>query len=313
MNKELIKKILIKQGYRFTGNHSSVKICTWTKKSLVDKGVCYKEDFYGIQSHMCCQMTPCMHCPNECIYCWRTPDFFDSLTIKGKIDEPEDIINNCISNQRDLLNGFLGNPKLNKKKFKEAQNPKHFAISESGEPFGYPYLSDLIRKLSKKGITSFLVTNGQFPEKLENLNKLPTQLYVSLDAPTKEIYKKIDKPKLKDYWERLNSSLELISNLKTRTVIRLTCIKGLNMCNEKDYANLIKKANPKFIEIKGYMWVGSSRERLDIKNMPLHAEIKEFAEQISKFTKYKIIDEKKESRVALLMKKDTEDRKLNFN
>lgn len=276
------KKFLKKQGYRFTGNHSSVKICTWTKKSLVDKDVCYKEKFYDIKSHMCCQMTPCMYCSNKCIYCWRTPDFFDSLKIKGRIDEPKEIIDNCIKYQRELLNGFLGNPDLNKKKFNESQNPKHFAISESGEPMLYPYISQIIEELNKRKITSFLVTNGQFPKNIENLNKLPTQLYVSLDAPTKEIYKKIDKPLLKDYWERLNKTLELLPSLNTRTVIRITAIKWLNMCNEKDYSKLIKKANPKFIEIKGYMWVGSSRERLSIKNMPLHSEIKEFAKQIFK-------------------------------
>ena len=309
---ENVKKILKKQHYALVGKHSAVQVCRWTKKSLKNEGVCYKEKFYGIKSHRCCQMTPCMFCSNECIYCWRSMDFFNSLKIKGKIDEPREIVENCIKAQRELLNGFPGNFKLNKKKFEEAQNPKHFAISESGEPMIYPYMSDLIKELDRRKITSFLVTNGQFPENIEKLSRMPTQFYVSLDAPTKQIYKKIDKPLLKDYWERLNKTLELMRNLNTRTVLRITAIKGLNMCNEKDYAKLIKKAEPKFVEVKGYMWVGSSRERLNMENMPLHSDVVEFSEKIAKLNNLKLIDEKKESRVVLLMKNDSKDRKLKF-
>ena len=51
INKEKAKKNLEKQGYRVVGNNSAVKICNWTKKSLTDKGVCYKEKFYGIKSN----------------------------------------------------------------------------------------------------------------------------------------------------------------------------------------------------------------------------------------------------------------------
>lgn len=77
------------------------------------------------------------------------------------------------------------------------------------------------------------------------------------------------------------------------------------MIDEKGYAELIKIAKPKFIEVKAYMFVGSSTQRLEIKNMPRHNEIMEFAKKIAKLSKYKIVDEKKESRVVLLMKKDS--------
>ena len=40
------KKLMEKQGYRFIGNHSAVKTCEWTKKSLINKGSCYKQKFY---------------------------------------------------------------------------------------------------------------------------------------------------------------------------------------------------------------------------------------------------------------------------
>ena len=305
-------QLLEKQGYRFTGNHSSVKICSWTKKSLVDKGVCYKEQFYGIKSHRCCQMTPCMFCCNSCEFCWRSMDDFSGLKIKGDVDEPKSIIKNCIEKQRELLNGFPGNESGNMKKFNEAQDPSNFAISLSGEPTIYPYLSELITELDKMKKCSFLVTNGQFPKVIENLKKLPTQLYVSLDAPTKQIYKKIDKPMLKDYWKRFNKTLELINGLNTRTCLRLTMVKGLNMCEVSEYAKLIKKASPNFIEVKSYMHVGSSRDRLKRENMPFHEDVKEFSEKLVEKLGWKIVDEKKESRVVLLMKEDFRGRVMNF-
>ncbi len=61
------------------------------------------------------------------------------------------------------------------------------------------------------------------------------------------------------------------------------------------------------------MWVGFSQLRLEKKNMPLHEETKEFAERIAEHCDYDIIDEKKESRVVLLMKKeDLKDRFLKL-
>ena len=45
------KKELEQQGYRFVGNHSAIKVCEYCRESLRDKDQCYKEEFYGIDSH----------------------------------------------------------------------------------------------------------------------------------------------------------------------------------------------------------------------------------------------------------------------
>ena len=50
------------------------------------------------------------------------------------------------------------------------------------------------------------------------------------------------------------------------------------------------------------MSVGFARKRIPYNKMPLHPEIKNFAKNLSKATKLKILDEKKESRVVLLGK-----------
>jgi len=305
-----IREKLEKQQYRLVGAHSAVKVCHWTKRSLVNEGVCYKETFYGIPCHRCVQMTPALVCPNSCLYCWREMKGLVGSKL-AKTDDPKTIINGCIGQQRILINGFPGNPKVNKQKFKEAQNPKLFAISLSGEPTVYSRLGELIEELHRKTIWSFLVTNGQFPEALEKLDILPTQLYVSLDAPNKKVYKAIDRPSLPDYWERLNRTLELLPSLNTRTVLRITAVRGLNMLDLEGYACLIKKADPMFIEVKGYMFIGESRKHLQESNMPLHSDILDFAEKLADLTDLRIIDQKPESRVALLAEKDYRNRKLS--
>jgi len=83
------------------------------------------------------------------------------------------------------------------------------------------------------------------PEVLEKLVKekaLPTQLYVSVEAPTEEIHKKINSPLIKNSWKRLNKTLEIIAKLPCRRVIRMTIIKSLNDSNIDKWAKLIKKA-----------------------------------------------------------------------
>lgn len=193
----------------------------------------------------------------------------------------------------------------------------HYAISLSGEPTLYPRLAELIKGLHKRGKTTFLVTNGLMPDALsllEKKNTLPTQLYVSIDAPNKELFFKIDRSSLKDGWELLMQTLDLMKKLKkkTRTTLRITAIKGLNMVEPEKYAALIIQSDATFVEVKSYMNVGSSRERLSYDNMPLHEEIRAFANQICKYCGYKIIDEQKESRVVLMMKKDRKDRIMKF-
>ena len=316
---EKVKKILKKQHYALVGKHSAVQICRWTKKSLRNEGVCYKEKFYGIKSHLCCQMTPAvMWCPNRCLHCWRAIEMTIGDELKGKVDSPKEIVDGCIEAQKKLLQGFHIDEKskkkqlsrANKEKYAEAQEPMQFAISLSGEPTVYEHIGGLIEELRKRGKTSFLVTNGLYPEKLEELEKkkqLPTQLYISVNAPTPERYEKIHRSSKKDAWERLNKSLEIMSKLKgkTRTVFRMNLILNVNMNDEhaEKYAEMIKKANPMFVEVKGVMSVGYARERIPYNKMPYHKDIIEFSKRMLKFLpEYKILDEKIESRVLLLGK-----------
>ena len=95
-----------------------------------------------------------------------------------------------------------------------------------------------------------------------------------------------------------------MSKKKLRTCIRLTLVKDWNMSDLQGYADLIKIANPDFIEIKAYMHVGASRERLNRENMPSHAEVVEFSRQLNNLLEdYQLISEHQPSRVTLLANK----------
>lgn len=306
--------ILKKQHYGIVGNHSSVQICRWTKKSLLDEGNCYKEQFYGIKSYGCCQMSPCIICQNRCLHCWR-PIEESSIKIE-KWDSPEKLIENAIQSYRKLISGFKGNSKVNLKKWKESQNPNQFAISLIGEPTLYPHIGKMIQILREKKITTFLVTNGLTPailNKLNNKKQLPTQLYLSLNSSNKEDYEKWHRSQDKQAWSKLMKTIAMFPKLKTRKVIRLTLVRGENMNKICEYAELIKKSKADFIEAKGFMSVGYSRKRFGYEKMPNMAEIKKFAEMLVKELKgYKVLDEHEYSRVVLLGK-NKKKMKIEYN
>jgi len=88
--------------------------------------------------------------------------------------------------------------------------------------------------------------------------------------------------------------------LNTRTVIRHTLVKYWNLGYETEYAKLDEKAEPWFIEPKGYMYVGYSRQRMGLENMPKHEEIKEFGGRLADILGYEIEAEREDSRVVLL-------------
>ncbi len=310
-----VKLLLKNQGYEIVGNHTRVKTCHWTKSDLRGNGGCYKNKFYGINSHQCIQMTPTFTCNNACVFCWRDLRYHTEPAMQNGIDEPTDIVEGTIEAQRKLLSGFGGNEKTGKEKFEMAMQPQHVAISLDGEPTLYPRLTELIREYKKRNFSTFVVSNGLLPDRIEKLlEEPPTQLYISVDAPNEELFNIIDRPIIKDAWQGLIKTLSLMPELrkKMRTVLRFTLIKGLNMVHAEQWAEIIKLSTPMFVEVKAYMWVGMSRERLEQNNMPSHEDIKEFALEIAKYADYKLIDEHEPSRVVLLMKEDFEGRVMKF-
>lgn len=299
------------EGYRLVGNHSAVKVCEYCRKAIKGQDVCYKNTFYGIKSWRCVQMSPTFFCDHRCVFCWRDIDYVWPKW-QGPVDEPRFIVDECIKAHVELLQGFKGNQKSVAKRVKEMEKPLHFAISLTGEPTMYPKLPEMIDYIKEKGMTSFLVTNGTIPDMIKKLiQHQPTQLYISVYGPNEEVYQKTANPIAKDSWEKLQKSLAMMHKFK-RNVIRLTLVKDYNFVDPEGYAKLIEKYKPMFVETKGYSYVGHSQERLEVRNMPYHHEIMEFAKKIEENSSYKVIDEKRESKVALLVKEDFDGRKMDF-
>ncbi|KHO55432.1 MAG: hypothetical protein QT10_C0001G0036 [archaeon GW2011_AR19] len=296
---------LKKQGYRLVGNHSAVKICEWTRNMIRGKGGCYKFIFYGIRSHQCLQMTTSMFCASRCKFCWRGQKAPVASEWYGPIDSPEHIINHSIDEHIKLLQGFkgMGFEKHNKKAISEMKNVRHVALSLTGEPITYPLINEILKAFHKRKISTFLVTNSQYPEQIKKIDKV-TQLYLSIDAPNKKLMKKIDRPLFSDFWERMLECLDLLKTRDYRTCIRLTMIKNENMCDVGGYVELIKKGNPDFVELKSYVWVGASQGHYKVENMPQMEDMKEFMKNLlEKLPEYEYMREHIPSRAILLMKK----------
>jgi len=296
---EETKRILERQQYRIVGEHSAVKVCYWMRQKLLYGRPCYKEVFYGIDSHQCLQFTPTLsQCNHNCLFCWRHQNYDEHVVFTD--DDPEEALDRGIQGQRDLISGFKGDPRCDVSLWEEALEPNQVAISLAGEPALYRYLGEFIALCRDRGMRTFLVTNGTLPKVLETLDPLPDQLYVTVAAPTDDIYRRLCVPSIKHGWKQLLRTLELLPSLDTRTVIRHTLVKGWNMLHVRDYARLDRMAEPSFIEPKAYVFVGSSRLRMNLANMPSFDEVHEFSKELAGELGYVLGGFQKSSRVCLL-------------
>jgi wyosine [tRNA(Phe)-imidazoG37] synthetase (radical SAM superfamily) len=239
------------------------------------------------------------------------------LTTVSSLKDSRDFVEKFVASRKEIIDVHL-----------EAANPKHVAISYDGEPTMYSRIGELIDEFRKRAISTFLVTNGTFPERIEALERsgnLPTQLYVTLAAPDKETYMRVCSsvkpffPVHEVHWERLNKTLGMLSKLKCRTVIRITSIRGVNMIHSEKYRRIIQNANPSFLEVKGFSISGNApriSERLGETELgskspnllalaldyaPTHKEMMDFARSISEnFTTFPLVNQSEVNRQVLM-------------
>jgi tRNA wybutosine-synthesizing protein 1 len=288
------------QGYQLTGRHSAVKLCYWTRQSLTEGRDCYKGRFYGIESHRCLQMSPSIDsCNLHCRFCWRSQGW-ENDEMMAEYDEPELLLDRSIEAQRRILSGFKGEDGVSVDRWEESRNPRHIAISLTGEPTLYPKMNRFLELCHERNITTFLVTNGTNPDALRALDPLPTQLYVSVTAPNREVFRRLTLPSDEHAWDHLLESLAILRDLPTRRVVRHTLVRGWNLGWVDQYADLDQIARPNFIEPKGYVYMGRSRQRLGTEHVPEHEEIAAFAGELARRTGYMVLDESPDSKVFLL-------------
>ncbi|KAF8466211.1 radical SAM superfamily-domain-containing protein [Kalaharituber pfeilii] len=301
---------LTKQGYTIVGSHSGVKICRWTKSALRGRGSCYKYSFYGIQSHLCMETTPSLSCSNKCVFCWRHGTNPVGTTWRWQVDPPATIFRGVVEGHYKKIKMLKGVPGVRADRFAEAFRIRHCALSLVGEPIFYPHINDFLRMLHAERISSFLVCNAQHPDELERLGPV-TQLYVSIDASNKDSLRRIDRPLHRDFWERFQRCMRILREKRktTRTVFRLTLVKGFNIDAEvPGYADLIATALPCFVEVKGVTYCGTStsaKSGLSMANVPFYEEVVAFvraleAELVSRGLDYGLAAEHAHSCCALL-------------
>uniref|UniRef100_A0A665U164 S-adenosyl-L-methionine-dependent tRNA 4-demethylwyosine synthase TYW1 n=1 Tax=Echeneis naucrates TaxID=173247 RepID=A0A665U164_ECHNA len=287
--------------YKLIGSHSGVKLCRWTKSMLRGRGGCYKHTFYGIESHRCMETTPSLACANKCVFCWRHHTNPVGTEWHWKMDPAEKILQDSLEKHQNMIRQFRGVPGVRPERYEEGLAVKHCALSLVGEPIMYPEINTFIRLLHSHQISSFLVTNAQFPQEIRNLVPV-TQLYVSVDASTKDSLKKIDRPLFKDFWPRFLDSLKALGEKRQRTVYRLTLVKAWNVEEMQAYSELIAMGQPDFIEVKGVTYCGeSSASNLTMANVPWHQEVVAFVQQLAgMLPQYEIACEHEHSNCLLI-------------
>ena len=264
---------LTKEGYKIIGTHSAVKLCRWTKNQLRGRGGCYKHTCYGITSYQCMEATPSLACANKCTFCWRHHKNPVGTSWRWKQDSPVTIVKQALALHDQMVKQMKGVPGVHMDRLADARTVRHCALSLVGEPIMYPRINEMLDELHKRDISTFLVTNAQFPKCIDNLCPV-TQLYVSIDASTKESLQKVDRPLFKDFWERFQNSLRSLKRKKQRTVYRLTLVKQHNMDEVREYSKLVALGQPDFIEIKSVTFCGKSdASDLTFENVPFHEEV----------------------------------------
>ena len=273
---------LTKQGYTIVGTHSGVKTCRWTKSALRGRGSCYKYSFYGIASHRCMEATPSLSCSNKCVFCWRHGTNPVGTTWRWQVDDPKMVFDGIKAGHYQKIKMLRGLPGLRSERFAEAMQIRHCALSLVGEPIFYPHINELLTMLHAEHISSFLVCNAQHPEHLAALGPV-TQLYVSIDASNKESLRRIDRPLHRDFWERFIRCMDILHEKRFthRTVFRLTLVKDFNASADdiSGYADLVQRALPSFIEVKGVTYCGTSTATgagLSMQNVPFYQEVTAF-------------------------------------
>eukprot|EP00796_Vickermania_ingenoplastis_P001267 gene1267-725_t len=246
--------------YSLVGSHSAVKLCRWQKSMLRDRGGCYKWTMYGIASHRCMEATPNLACANNC-----------------------DVVREMVASHRALIQNVRGMPGVKEERLEEAFQPRHCALSLVGEPLLYPQINKFLQLLHQENISTFLVTNGQFPDSIPSLTGV-TQLYLSIDAPNSSTMKILDRPIFTDFWDRFQQSVKFMRERRERTVFRLTLIEGFNMSDNdaKTYAQIIAMGEPDFIELKRLTpaFQGHPSNLLRLKNVPSWTNVKAFANRL---------------------------------
>jgi tRNA wybutosine-synthesizing protein 1 len=261
-----------------------------------------------------------MWCENKCLHCWRPiemnlgtslPEVDDPVEIlDGIIAKRREMLMGMKGNSKVDASTFEGDiePSL----FTMSLSGEPTLYPRLGELFAeirrrekVSFLvtnglnPDVIRGLEKTRIEKSDKDNGTLTnaddtgDGKEIVNGLPTQLVVSTNAPNEELFLKWHRSSKRDAWERFLETLDVMRELegKVRRVVRLTLVKkgsegefvgmtNMGDDNVDEYVDLIRRAGPDFVHVKGYKAVGYAKDRMGYDSQVWHDEVRGFAEKI---------------------------------
>ena len=84
------------------------------------------------------------------------------------------ILDGAMENHYRMLKSMNGVPGVLEERLQEARRIRHCALSLVGEPIMYPHINEFVDMLHERKISSFLVTNAQFPEKVKRWTSVCT-------------------------------------------------------------------------------------------------------------------------------------------
>ncbi|MBA0691596.1 hypothetical protein Goari_009216 [Gossypium aridum] len=156
------------------------------------------------------------------------------------MDDPLEIFNTAAELHTEMINQMKGVPGVTQERLLEGLSARYCALSLVGEPIMYLEISMFLDELQKSQLI-WLV-----------------QLYVSVDAATKDSSKAIDRPLFGDFWERFIDSLTALKEKQQQTVYRLTVVKGHDD-----------------------LFYSSATSKLTVQNVSWHSKVKVFSEALS--------------------------------
>ena len=283
---------------RTVGEHAMIALCPWTAHSISRNRPCYKQQFYGIPSHRCVQMSPwSLSCGHNCLHCWRPPCGSNKAQ---EILPPEPLANAIVREHLALVAGFEGSNVSDLTRAHEAKNPSNVAMSLTGEASRYPYLDELIEIFKCKGFSTILVTAGAEERSFANLVHLPSMLYLSVLAYDEKSYERLCRP-IESTWKDWVAFCAVFSQLHTTRVLRVTLIKGLNDHDRAmdGFSKIVGICRPKFIEVRSYAPVGRAA-LIGRENILPFENIVEFCQEFCHSIDYRIAGINMNSGVLLL-------------
>jgi tRNA wybutosine-synthesizing protein 1 len=117
------------------------------------------------------------------------------------------------------------------------------------------------------------------------------------------MFYRINRPRHNDAWERWLKSLHFLADVNTRTVLRMTLIRDYNENPQfvNEFAEIMLQGNPHFVELKSYMHIGMSTQRLKKDSMLEMNEVQKFSNELyKKMSGFSIMDESEISRIVVL-------------